>query len=155
MSTFRSSAALLTALALASLGSAAPAASPEVTIGSASGAVGTPVSVDISLRANGAPISVIAPLQFDFDAARLAFGACVSAVPGKAATVNRNGNRVGVVLAGGEGVFPDGVVVRCTFAPLAGAQGNAPLTFIRAGLSDTQFNDLEAQGSDGAVTVVP
>jgi len=146
--------AVASLLALAAAGSAA--AAPQLSIGSAQGAAGAEVSVALTLeRSGGAAISVIAPLQFDFDDSRLAFVGCTSAVAGKAATVQRTGRRVGLVLAGGDAVFPDGPVARCTFNVLAGASGSAPLTFVRAGMADTQFNDIEAQGRDGAVVIAP
>lgn len=145
----------LAVASLLALAAGSAAAAPQVTIGSAQGAAGAEVSVALTLERNGAPINVIAPLQFDFDDARLAFVGCTSAVAGKAATVQRSGRRIGMVLAGGDAVFADGPVARCTFNVLAGASGSAPLTFVRAGMADTQFNDIEAQGRDGAVVIAP
>jgi len=131
---------------------------PNVAIGSASGAPGANVTVGFTLTKNGPAINVIAPLEFDFDNTRLTFtgsGAttCVSTVAGKNPTINVSGNRVGVALSGSEDPFPDGLFLNCTFSILAEASGVAPITFVRAGMADGDFNDYDATGTSGQVTI--
>jgi hypothetical protein len=74
-------------------------------------------------------------------------------VPGKNPTNNVAGNRVGVAVSGSEEPFPDGVILSCAFNVNQGAAGVAALTFVRAGMSDADFNDYDASGTDGSVTI--
>jgi len=136
-------------------GTPTPAVGPRIAIGSVSGSGGGIVVVPISLTKNGPAINVIAPLEIDFDATRLSVGSnpCASAVPGKNPTNNVAGNRIGVAISGSEEAFPDGVVLNCTFTILEGTTGVAPVTFVRAGMSDADFNDYDASGTDGSVII--
>ena len=61
--------------------------------------------------------------------------------------------RITVVVSGDLVALPDGDIVDCTFTLAAGATGSTPLTFQSAAMSDDQFNDYDATGTSGAVTV--
>ena len=64
--------------------------------------------------------------------------------------------RATVTLSGDLVVLPDGVIVDCTFTIAAGtAAGPVAVTFQSAAMADDQFNDYEATGSSGLVTVIP
>ena len=134
------------------------ASGPRIGIGSASGAAGAQVSVPISLTKNGPNIVTIAPLAFTFDPNLLTFGGCTKGAgvsAGKAVnTATPSAGRVTAALSGDLVVIPDGVILDCTFTIAAGAaSGPTALTFQSAAMSDDQFNDYDATGSSGSVTV--
>jgi hypothetical protein len=130
-------------------------ASPRVDVGSASGARGTSVTVPFTLTKNGFDIVTIAPLRVGFDPAVLTFASCTSQAAGKSATAALpQAGVLSVVLSGDLSVFPDGVILNCTFGILSGASvGPSALTFIRADMADDEFNDLTGTGTSGSVTV--
>ncbi len=149
---FASVLALAGALALPAT---ARSAAPKIELGSSAAAPGATAVVSVSLQKNGAALNVIAPLEIEFDSSQVTFDGCTSAAPGKGATVNKNGNRAAVALSGSEAEFPDGIIANCTFSVLAGASGTVAVKFVRAGTADVQFNDIEAQGTNGAITIAP
>jgi len=61
--------------------------------------------------------------------------------------------RITVALSGDLLLIPDGAVLSCTFTIQAGASGSTILTFQSAGLADDEFNDYDASGSNGSITV--
>jgi hypothetical protein len=132
---------------------------PLITVGNASGAAGNPVQVPISLTKNGFNIVTIAPLVLSFDPAVLTFApnSCTrsdAVSPGKSVnTATPQPGRLTIALSGDLAIIPDGEIVRCLFILAAGASGTTPLTFVSAGLADDQFEDIDASGSDGVVTV--
>ena len=133
------------------------AAGPHITIGNANGAAGAQVTVPISLTKNGANIVTIAPLAYTFDPSVLTFGGCLKA-PGVSSGKSVNAampsaGKITVVVSGDLVPLPDGDIVDCTFTLAAGATGSTPLTFQSAAMSDDQFNDYDATGTSGAVTV--
>jgi hypothetical protein len=142
----------------------APAASatvipgPFITIGSTIGAAGAQVTVPISLTKNGANIVTIAPLAYTFDPNVLTFGGCLKAPgvsSGKAVNAAMpSAGRITVVVSGDLVVLPDGDIVDCSFTIAAGAAaGSVAVTFESAAMADDQFNDYDATGTSGAVTV--
>jgi hypothetical protein len=52
-------------------------------------------------------------------------------------------------------VLADGPVVECTFIARSNASGSAALGFVSANVADDQFDDFDASGSDGSITLVP
>ena len=61
---------------------------------------------------------------------------------------------VSIVLSGDLVVIPDGEIIDCTFTIAAGAaSGPTAATFQSAAMSDDQFNDYDASGTSGSVTV--
>lgn len=132
---------------------------PAVTLGQVEVAPGNAVSVPISLTANGRNLVTIAPLEFTYDAAKLDFERCqrapgVSSQKRVTAAVPSSG-RVRLVLAGDLTVLADGPVVECTFIARSNASGSAALGFVSANVADDQFDDFDASGSDGSITLVP
>src|SRR6266481_4476789 len=130
-----------------------PTPQPVVAIGSSSGPPSSQVTIAISLTNNGANIVTVAPLVFTFDPTVLTFGSCSRAAgvsSGKSVSTSMQvPGQVKVVLQGDLVVIPDGDMIDCTFtintsAPL----GSSPLTFVSADLSDAQFNDYFAHGTD-------
>jgi hypothetical protein len=114
------------------------------------------VTVPISLASNGVNLIIILPLRFDFDSDVLSFNSCTTPLAGF--------NPLGVLLGAGQvsagltsntnAIIPDGVVLNCSFTIAAGASpGASALTFVSAGLSDDQFNDVIATGTNGEVTI--
>jgi hypothetical protein len=128
---------------------------PLVTLGTVDGSAGTQVSVPVSLDKRGEDIVTIAPLVFDFDDTVLSFDGCSSQVIGKTVeAVTPEPGQVSLVMSGGLGVIPDGLIVSCRFSIAAGAPaGSSVLEFVRAGMADADLNDFEAEGVDGAVNV--
>jgi hypothetical protein len=128
---------------------------PSIAIGSDSGPRGSLASIEFSLATNGFSIITIAPVTVEFDSAALRFDSCVSMISGKPATAGVPVTGVlNVVVAGNLAQIPDGVFMHCVFEILPGAPlGSTPLTFRRAELSDPQFNDVDAVGTSGSVTV--
>lgn len=132
---------------------------PAVTLGQVEVAPGNAVSVPISLTGNGRNLVTIAPLEFTYDAAKLDFERCqrapgVSSQKRVTAAVPSPG-RVRLVLAGDLTVLADGPVVECTFIARSNASGSAALGFVSANVADDQFDDFDASGSDGSITLVP
>jgi hypothetical protein len=145
-------------------------ATAQLAIGTAAGAAGGQVSLPISLTKNGRDVVTIAPLVFDFDEAVLGFNGCTALVAGKSAfTGSPAPGRASVVVIdavldeqgmppptppAGLTVFPDGPILSCSFTIAGGAPpGPSPITFISAGLADLQFNDFQAVGTNGSITV--
>ncbi len=131
---------------------------PHITLGNASGAPGSEVMVPISLTKNGPNIVTIAPLVITFDAGVLSFGSCAkTAEVSSGKSVNAatpQAGRITVALSGDLETLPDGDILQCTFTIAAeAAAGETPLTFQSAGLADDQFNDYEATGTNGSVTI--
>ena len=133
------------------------AAGPHISIGSPNGVAGAQVVVQISLTKNGPNIVTIAPLAYTFDPSVLTFGGCLKAPgvsSGKAVNAAMpSAGRITVVVSGDLVGLPDGDIVDCTFTIAAGAVGSTPLTFQSAAMSDDQFNDYDASGTSGSVTV--
>ena len=133
------------------------AAGPHISIGSPNGVAGAQVVVQISLTKNGPNIVTIAPLAYTFDPSVLTFGGCLKAPgvsSGKAVNAAMpSAGRITVVVSGDLVALPDGDIVDCTFTIAAGASGSTPLIFQSAAMSDDQFNDYDASGTSGSVTV--
>lgn len=132
-------------------------------IGFTAGAPGATVNVPISLKTLIDDVVTVAPLRFDFDAARLNFVGCDSVVADKSAVAESPASgMVSVVLYADPFAqppqslepIPQGPVLNCSFGIKPGAAaGPAPLTFAAAGLADSSFNDFTAIGSNGSVTI--
>lgn len=132
---------------------------PQLRIGQVNVAPGNLVSVPIALASHGRNLVTIAPLEFTYDSSKLLFRRCQRAVGVSSAkrvtTAVPNIGRVRLVLVGDLTVLADGPVVECTFEAQAAATGVASLSFERANVADDSFNDFDASGSDGSVTLVP
>jgi hypothetical protein len=131
---------------------------PHLTLGSTNGAAGSQVTVRVSLTSNGTNVVTIAPLRFSVDPSLLTFGMCTKAVgvsAGKAVnSAVPAAGQVSVALSGDLVAIPDGEIIDCTFTIAAGAaNGVIAVTFQSAALADDQFNDYDATGSSGSVTV--
>ena len=133
------------------------AAGPQIAIGSANGAAGAQVTVSISLTKNGVNIVTIAPLAYTFDPGVLTFDGCLKASgvsSGKSVNAAMpSAGKITVVVSGDLVALPDADIVDCTFTIAASATGSTPLTFQSAAMSDDQFNDYDASGTSGSVTV--
>ena len=141
-------------------GGAAGGANPQVAIGNASGAPAGQVTLMISLTKNGTNIVTVLPLILDFDPNVLALVSCSRAAAvstGKSiSTFLRTAGEVAIQLSGDLETIPDGDIIDCTFTISGSASsGVSPVRFVSANLSDDQFNDFFAMGSDGSVTVNP
>jgi hypothetical protein len=143
-----------------------PTISAAMAVGSGAGVRSMKVTVPISLRTAGRDIVTVAPIEIDFDEAALALDSCESTVAGKLAySASPEPGTVRLVLVddvfGENGapaeelaVFPTGPVADCTFDVLPAAPvGSTPLTFVLAAVADSEFNDIDLFGSNGAVTI--
>ncbi len=132
---------------------------PQIAIGRVSVAPGNLVSVPISLTSQGRNLVTIAPLEFTYDDTKLLFQRCQRAVGVSSTKEVRTAvpaiGRVRLVLAGDLTVLADGPVVECTFEARSTASGTATIAFVSANVADDTFNDFEAAGADGSVTLVP
>ena len=116
------------------------------------------MTVPIALTKNGPNIVTIAPLVLTFNTNVLSFGSCTkTAAVSSGKSVNTAmpaAGRITIALSGDLLALPDGEILDCTFTIAAGAPAGAtPVTFQSAGLSDDQFNDYDASGTNGSVTV--
>jgi hypothetical protein len=130
---------------------------PLITIGQTIGSAGAEVTVPISLQSNGLSIVTVAPLVFTYDPVALTFESCSKADgvgAGKSLTTNsQTAGEVRMVLAGDLTVLPDAEILECRFVIAIGASGEIAVPFVSAAVADTEFNDYDATGVSGTITV--
>jgi hypothetical protein len=110
--------------------------------------------VAITLEQRGAGVRFIAPLQIEYDNARLTPTGCSTQAPGKSVFVSTTTpGMLGLAVTGSLDPIPDGAEITCQFA-IDGAAPAGPLALRvrKAGTTDGE-RDIAGEGADGAVIV--